>query len=73
MNKSSLCPLVYKHGVLLTIVVSLQTGNNEDIQQRERFIVLILKWNSVSQNSVCCRTFVVKYLYNPKSKQMLPV
>jgi len=52
VNKSSLYPLVYKHGVLLIIVISLQTGNNEYVQHREKFIVLVLKWNSISQTSV---------------------
>ena len=52
VNKSSFYPLVYKHGVLLTIVISLQTGNNEYVEHREKFIVLILKWNSVSRTSV---------------------
>lgn len=52
VNKSSSYPLVYKHGVLLIIVVSFQTGNN--MFNIEKFIVLILKWNSVSQTSVLC-------------------
>lgn len=44
VNKSSLYPLVYKHGVLLTIVISLLTGNNECNRERN---LLYLYWNGI--------------------------
>lgn len=70
VNKSSSYPLVYKHGVLLTLI-SLHTGHNEYVQHGEKFTLSILKWNSVSHILLCLQnTFIVKY---PKSKQNLPV